>query len=107
MSVEAARLHPERFYQEIWCGEHGGIIEHILPDKTRVDCLLDDYAVEVDFASKWAESIGQSLFYAIMTGRIPGVLLIMENPEKDFKYLIRLLITVQDIKDFRVWIISN
>jgi len=42
-----------------------------------------------------------------MTGKFPGVLLIMESPEKDYKYLIRLLIAIQDIRGFRVWIINN
>lgn len=30
-----------------------------LPNGTYVDCLTDDYAIEVDFSNKWAEAIGQ------------------------------------------------
>ena len=30
-----------------------GQIEYVLEDKTRVDCLTEDFAVEFDFASKW------------------------------------------------------
>jgi len=29
-------------------------------------------AIEIDFAEKWAESIGQSLYYSIQTGRRTG-----------------------------------
>ena len=83
--AEGARLNHERFYQEEWCGEHKGIIEHILPDKTRVDCLLHDYAVEVAFSGKHHQALGQSLFHAQMTGRFAGVLLIMEHPEQEYK----------------------
>ena len=59
-------------------------------DKTRVDCLTPTLAVEIDFANKWAECIGQALYYGKMTNRQPACVLIMENPEKDTKYLNRL-----------------
>lgn len=74
-----AHQHPEKYYQELWCEKHHGITEYRLPDGARVDCLTDDYAIEFDFAAKWAESIGQSLYYAEMTGKRPGVVLIMEQ----------------------------
>lgn len=77
-------------YQEAWCKKHNGILEYQLNDKARVDCLTERYAVEVDFAQKWAECIGQSLYYGISTNRKPAALLIMENGEKDIKYLKRL-----------------
>lgn len=54
-------------------------MEYKLEDNTRVDCLTPDYAVEFDFASKWAESIGQSLYYAQKTKRKPAVVLIMQQ----------------------------
>jgi len=107
-NAEAARLHPERFYQQIWCDEHNGKVEHILPDRSRVDCLTEEYAVEVDFADKWPPKvIGQSVFYAQMMDKKPEVVLIMEIPEKDYKYLIRLLIPVQSNDGFAIWIISS
>ncbi|MCK4786249.1 MAG: hypothetical protein KAV87_21000 [Desulfobacteraceae bacterium] len=97
-------LHPEKWYQEKWCNERGGVTEYVLPDKTRVDCLTDEYAVEADFAKKWAESIGQALFYGYMTGKKPGVLLILEK-EKDKRYLKRLN-KVADKEGITVWTIS-
>ena len=38
------------------------------------------YAVEFDFAEKWAEAVGQALYYALKTGKKPAVVLIMEDP---------------------------
>lgn len=61
----------------------------MLDDKTRIDCLLPEYAVEIDFANKWAESIGQALYYAIKTNRKPAIAVILRSP-KDERYLIRL-----------------
>lgn len=86
----AAHCYLEKEYQNKWCKANKGTAEYILNDKTRIDCLTKDYAIEFDFASKWAESIGQSLYYALSTNKNAGVVLIMENPQKDEKYLLRL-----------------
>ena len=80
----------EDVYQAYWCGKHNGILEYKLNDNTRVDCLTDTLAVEVDFAPKWAECIGQAIHYGHKTHRQAACLLILENPGKDLKYLKRL-----------------
>lgn len=85
-----SHLHPERYYQQLACTALGGQLEHVLPDHTRVDCLTADHAIEVDFAPKWAESVGQALYYAQETSKRPGVILILEHPTKDVRYLRRL-----------------
>ena len=99
MPVSAKHIHNERYYQNVWCKENNGITEYILPDKTRVDCLTKNYAVEFDFAHKWAESVGQSLYYAKMTDKKPAIVLIMES-DNDDKYYSRanLLAKTYDIK---------
>jgi len=84
--LNAGHLHSERWYQAQWCE---WIAEHRLEDGTRVDCLTPDHAIEVDFAHKWYEGVGQALHYSRLTGRCPGVLLIIEHPD-DCKYLARL-----------------
>jgi hypothetical protein len=83
--ANAAHRHTERWYQEQWCGARGGQMEVILQDGTRVDCLTETHAIEFDFSGKWAESIGQALNYSRMTGRRPGVVLIIEAPGDDVK----------------------
>lgn len=90
----AGQKHPESWYQERWCKLRDGQVEVVLPDLTRCDCLTVDHAIEVDFAEKWAEAIGQSLYYALQTGRRAGIALIIES-EKDRKYWIRLNSTIQ------------
>jgi len=100
--VFAKHLHLERYYQDIFCMQHHGQTEVVLDDRSRVDCLTDEFAIEVDFASKWAESIGQSLYYAKKTGKRAGVLLIMERPTKDKKYLDRLQFIADDL-NITVW----
>lgn len=82
----------EKHYQKLWCAQHNGIIEHVNTDKTRVDCLTATEAVEFDFANKWAECIGQALYYASITGKRAKVVLILNNPEKEMRYFNRVKI---------------
>jgi len=102
---EGARIHKEIYYQKGWCEAHEGIMEYVLKDLSRVDCLTKTHAIEFDFASKWAESIGQALLYGVMTGRQAGIVIIVENI-KDERYLKRLRITLsQTRKPVKVWIV--
>lgn len=87
--IGLAAAADEKYYQTAICTFMGGQAEYRLPDNTRVDCLTSDYAIEFDFAPKWAESIGQSLYYGLMTGKHPAVVLIIKKPS-DMRYLERL-----------------
>lgn len=84
-NVNAKHLYPEKYYQDIWCKEQKGKTEVKLIDDTRIDCLTKTHAVEFDFASKWAEAIGQSLHYSRMSGKNAGIVLIIEK-NSDYKY---------------------
>ena len=66
----------------------------VLPGKTRCDCVTDTHAIEFDFGSGWAESIGQGLHYSSMTKKKAGIVLILETI-KDRKYWIRLKNTIE------------
>lgn len=101
----AAHEYLEKDYQAHWCKANNGQLEYRLQDKTRIDCLTNDYAIEFDFASKWAESIGQALYYALSTNKKAGVVLILENGEKDIKYLTRLQ-QVAKLYNIKVWTIT-
>jgi hypothetical protein len=85
----AKREHPERWYQELWCGDYKGQVEVVMPDGTRCDCLTDTHAIEFDFSNNRAEAIGQSAYYALQTGKKAGVVLVLETV-KDWRYWIRL-----------------
>ncbi len=88
-TANAKHLYPEKYYQNEWCSKWHGRQEVKLIDDTRIDCETKNYVVEFDFAPKWAESIGQSLHYARMTGKKPAIILIIENFES-FKYYNRI-----------------
>jgi len=63
----------ERFYQEMFMSEYGGTMEVLLQDGTRCDIITKTHAIEVDFANKRAEAIGQSLNFALQTNKKAGI----------------------------------
>lgn len=74
----------------------------------RCDCLTDTHAIEFDFANKWAEAIGQSLHYAAQTGKLPGIVLIIEDEKKDTEKYKRLVETIEFWNlPIDVWIMKN
>jgi len=91
----------ESYYVNQWCTSDFGRKEAVLWDMTRVDCLAKDYAVEFDFAKKWAESVGQALYYSKMTGKKPAVTLILTSPV-DYRYVKRIERLDNGIKIFLI-----
>ena len=91
----------ESYYVNQWCTADFGRKEVVLWDMTRVDCLAKDYAIEFDFAKKWAESIGQSLYYSKLTGKAPAVVLILTSPA-DYRFVKKLERFNDEIKLFLV-----
>jgi hypothetical protein len=97
---------PERYYQKTWCAAQGGQIEVTLIDRTRVDCLTEDYAIEFDFARKWAEAPIQALHYARLTKKFAGVVIICKK-FRDKEKLQRLRANIQFWRlPIRVWTIN-
>jgi hypothetical protein len=105
-SLYGKQLHYEKDYQKAWCKDDVGIVEYVLPNKTRVDCLTDEYAIEFDFAKKVYEAIGQSLYYGIMTDRKPAIAIIVEDEDKDQRYL-DILDTVLEHHDIKVFKVTS
>lgn len=101
------RLHPEKTYQQVFARGAGGEVETVMPDGSRCDVLTPTHAIEVDFAPKWCEAIGQSLFYGIQTNRKPGILIILENPD-DRRFLIRLGTVIREHRlPIALWTIDS
>ena len=73
----------ERYYQTIHCNKLNGQIEYRLKDKTRIDCLTENEAIEHDWAKKWAECLGQALYYGAKKEKIPVCVLIGSKKEFD------------------------
>ena len=55
----------------------------------RVDIVTETHAYEVEWAHKWKNSIGQSLWYALQTNKRPAIVLILKE-KKDYKYFVQL-----------------
>lgn len=101
---DTQEMHPdmkEAYYVSQWCSDDFGKREFLLWDTTRVDCLSKDYAIEFDFAKKWAESVGQSLYYSKMTGKMPAVVLILTKLS-DYRYVKRVERLNNGIKVFLI-----
>jgi len=86
LPLQEGGLRTERDYQ-LHCNQIlQGKVEYRLPDATRVDILTDTLAIEVDFAKKWYEAVGQSCHYARCTDRAPAILLIVTDKFQE-KYI--------------------
>lgn len=84
-----ARAHREAWYAGQLAVAIGGATEARMPNGTRCDVLTPASAIEVEFAAKWCESVGQSLNYASQSGRRGAVALILERGG-DERFLARL-----------------
>ena len=89
LSFSAYAIEKEEFYSNKFCEELSGQSQFKLKDLSRVDCLTQTHAFEVDWADgmKVYEAIGQSLYYASQTGKKPGILLLIrkDNSEKHIR----------------------
>ena len=71
-----------------------GISQFTTKDRTYVDCLTDEYAVETEYDYNWKEAVGQSLHYAETTDRKAAILLIQRSSSKK-NYLLELNRVIQ------------
>ncbi|MGI9278682.1 MAG: hypothetical protein ACR2PX_03510 [Endozoicomonas sp.] len=90
----ASAGEPELWYQKVWCEGKGGEVEARLEDGRRVDCITNSHAIEMDFANKWPEAIGQSLDYAMLTKKQAGIVLILKK-SADQEYWDRLQLVIK------------
>lgn len=81
-------------------------LERRLWDGTRVDILTKNWAVEVDWASKWTEAIGQCQWYAANTERTPGVCLLVKDFATESHYIYRCK-TVCENLDIHLWLVDT
>ena len=73
----------ESYYQNKFAEIVRGQKEVVLDDRTRVDIVTDSFAIEVDFADKWAEGIGQSYHYGMKLKKKSGILLVVNGKFDD------------------------
>ena len=95
----------ETYYRDIFVKNFATAkTEVVLPDMTRADIVTDTFAIEVDFGDKWAESIGQSLYYAKQLDKKPGVLLVIDIINDD--RFVQRLMTVAAFHGIKVWVMD-
>ena len=89
LTSSSQALEKEKYYSDKFCEEMSGQADYTLQDKSRVDCLTETHAFEVDWADgmKVYEAIGQSLYYSSQTGKLPGILLLIrkDNSKKHIR----------------------
>lgn len=68
--------------------EYNAKFDQRLWDDTRPDLTSGVMVYEVDWADKWAEAIGQSLYYASQTGKRPVIILLVRNRD-DYIHVFR------------------
>ena len=85
LSFSAYAIEKEEFYSNKFCKELSGQSQFKLKDLSRVDCLTETHAFEVDWADgmKVYEAIGQALYYASQTDKKPGILLLIRKDNSD------------------------
>lgn len=97
-----AEKRNEAYYQQVAAEACGGETEVVMSDGSRCDIVTPSFAIEVDFAHKWKEAIGQSLNYAFKSNKHAGIVLIVEK-ESDS---LRLMSLIQHYKlPITVWTI--
>lgn len=102
--VAFAAENPERWYQEKVASSLQGAMEVRVPDG-RVDVVTESHAIEVEFSAKWKQAIGQALWYALQTGKAAGIVLVLEDEERDAPDAVRLGTVIREHKlPIKVWL---
>jgi len=87
-AVLFGELSEREICQEL-SAKYNAEVEVVLSDGTRCDLLSDTLAIEVERTPAWAEAIGQSLHYAELSGRKPGIILLLSDPTTEWRHLVR------------------
>lgn len=68
--------------EEGWCIQHFGIFDYLFDDGSKIECYLENHAVEIDYLYKWEKTVEQALVYSVKTGQKPGVVLILKDQKE-------------------------
>ena len=85
----------ESYYQGMINDVLQGDMEVRTPAGTFVDIVTDDFAIEVEFAHKWYEAIGQAVHYGQQLGKKPVIYLIARKAS-DERHIVRALETANN-----------
>lgn len=107
-SIQAQQT--ETYYTKLIAQKSGSKEEYRLFDNTRVDIVTDEYAIEIDWSHKslkWAEAVGQSLYYASVTNLKPGIILLVpeDMDETSRRNIYKCYIACEG--RIRVWVMTT
>jgi hypothetical protein len=80
--------------------------EFRLWDGTRVDLLTPHHAIEVEWASKWSQSFGQTVYYAENTQVEPAVILLVNDLDAEQHYVNRARVVGARLK-IPIWLVDT
>lgn len=103
-SLHAKEALPERWYQEQVATKLGGRMEAKV-ENGRIDVLTSTHAIEVEFAAKWKQSIGQCLWYSMQSNKPAGIVLVITDAKRDRPHVIRLGSVIEKNKlPIKLWL---
>lgn len=94
----------EIHFKKVFSESINGKLNVPLDYKNTVDIATDTFAIDVEFAPKWATSIGHSLYAATKLNKKAAILLITYK-DYDTNY-VNILMPIANKYDITVWTIS-
>ena len=110
ISVSANAFENENFYNKKYCAELGGVYSsyHNNTGATNasIDCETEDTAWAGEWSYKAYEAVGQSLWYASITGKTPGIIFYVKKKNQQ-KYIDRAKLTFDSLNiKYRIKVIN-
>lgn len=105
INVNSKGIADEKFYQNLFCTWFSCQKEVTWSDGSRIDALSSTYAIEVEFSSKWSNSIGQAIHYSLITKHNAGIAII-KTKLSDSKNIDKLL-RICNLLKIKVWQIET
>jgi hypothetical protein len=94
----------EIHFKKVFSESINGKLNVPLDYKNTVDIATDTFAIDVEFAPKWATSIGHSLYAATKLNKKAAILLITYK-DYDTNY-VNILMPIANKYDITIWTIS-
>jgi hypothetical protein len=91
-------------FKKVFSESINGKLNVPLDYKNTVDIATDTFAIDVEFAPKWATSIGHSLYAATKLNKKAAILLITYK-DYDTNY-VNILMPIANKYDITIWTIS-
>ena len=87
--------YDENYFNVRIAKDLGGKAEVNIKHNRRADILTWNYAYETDWSHKaWSEGVGQALAYAMLTGKKPGIIVLVDKAKgynRDHKAILKKL----------------